>query len=211
MPIETLLLFIATETALCLSPGPAVLLVVAVALSRGVKTSLAANLGILAANGIYFLLSAMGLAALLLASHDVFFAIKWIGAGYLVFLGLKALFRKSSPFRMTTGSQETSASALRTFGHGFVLQTANPKTILFFAALLPQFIDPAAGQIPLQFVILGIASVTIEFFVLLGYGLIAGQARRFADRQWFQTWNNRVAGGLLIGAGVGLAAIRRGA
>lgn len=210
MTFETWLLFTITETVLCLTPGPAVLLVVSIGISRGLFPSVSANLGILVANALYFLLSALGLAAVLLASYEVFFLIKWIGAGYLLYLGICA-FRSKTPALAGGGTEDGHARpAIRTFTHGFVLQAANPKSLLFFGALLPQFVDP--GQpMGTQIAILGVTSVVIEFSVLVFYGALAGRARRFATRPRFVVWINRVAGSLLIAAAAGMATIRRGA
>src|SRR5262245_703254 len=99
MSLEAWLLFVATETVLCLSPGPAVLLVLSVSLTRGWRPGLQASAGILIANLFYFVLSATSLGAILLASWELFFLIKWLGAGYLIWLGLKTFFTRSDDAR----------------------------------------------------------------------------------------------------------------
>jgi homoserine/homoserine lactone efflux protein len=207
MTFSTWALFAITEGALCFVPGPAVLLVVAQGLAQGGRASIWANLGILTGNTIYFALSAAGLGAVLLASYDVFFAIKWIGAAYLVWLGVTAFFGKSST--LSVSAVREWPSPLRMLMNGVVLQLANPKAILFFTALLPQFIDPAEPLL-LQFFILAVTSVVLEFFVLLGYGMLAGRAAVAAQRPELTRWINRVSGSLLVAAGVGMAALRRG-
>jgi threonine/homoserine/homoserine lactone efflux protein len=205
MTLETWLLFAVTETVLCFTPGPAVLLVLSHGLTRGTGASVSANLGILGGNACYFALSATGLGALLLASYEVFSAIRWLGAAYLVWLGISAFRGRAA---VVTVEGATPATRMRTFVNGFVLQVANPKALVFFTALLPQFIDPR-GSVLGQVAILGVTSVVIEFFVLLAYGAAAGRLTAVASRPRFQTIANRVAGTLLVAAGVGLARVQR--
>lgn len=200
-------MFATTEAVLCLTPGPAVLFVLSSALRAGSRTSIASNLGILAANAVYFVLSATGVGAVLLASYDLFFAVKWIGAAYLIFIGLRALLGKAEVLAIPEGAP-AAGSPWRLFRDGFVLQASNPKAIVFFSALFPQFVDPRSAVVP-QVAILGATSVFIEFFVLLGYGIAAGRAAIFARHPRYANWTNRVAGTLLIGAGAGLATLRR--
>jgi threonine/homoserine/homoserine lactone efflux protein len=203
--LETWALFAVTETALCFTPGPAVLLVLSQGLTRGTGPSVYANLGILAGNACYFALSATGLGAVLVASYELFSAIRWVGAAYLVWLGVTAFFGTSAV--LAVGSAAPT-SPTRTFVNGVVLQVANPKALVFFVALLPQFIDPR-GSVLAQVAILGVTSVVIEFFVLLAYGALAGRLTSVAARPRFQTLANRVAGTMLVAAGVSVALQRR--
>jgi homoserine/homoserine lactone efflux protein len=200
-------LFAVTETILCLTPGPAVLMVVAQGLSRGRIAALWSSLGILAGNAFYFLISATGLGAILIASYDLFFLIKWIGAGYLVWLGLVTIFARSSAVS-SARSNALPVSSARMMLNGFILQASNPKALIFFAALLPQFIDPRAS-VAIQVAILAATSITIEFFVLLAYGATAGRLTHLATRPRFARATNTAAGAMLIAAGAGVAAIRR--
>lgn len=201
-------LFLVTEFVLCLTPGPAVCLVLAKALSLGPRRSIASSLGILAANVTYFVLSATSLGAILVASSRLFFAIKWIGAAYLIYLGLRTLFGEA-PVVAAAPEAASHAGNWRLFGDGFILQASNPKALVFFTALLPQFVNPGA-PVALQIAILGVTSLVVEFFVLLGYGGLAGHASLYARQPQYASWTNRVAGLLLIGAGAGLATLRRG-
>ncbi|MEO8009083.1 MAG: LysE family translocator, partial [Betaproteobacteria bacterium] len=166
-------LFVPMETLLCLTPGPAVLLVLATALRRGTGAGAMSTLGILTANSIYFALSATGLGALLLASYRIFFLVKWAGAAYLIYLGVRALLAKSPEPGDVGTTGPGSRFAGRLFLDGLLLQLSNPKAIVFFAALLPQFIDPK-GDIVLQIVVLWTTGTVIESAVLLCYGLAAG-------------------------------------
>jgi homoserine/homoserine lactone efflux protein len=207
MSWEAWALFAVTETALCFTPGPAVLLVLSQGLARGTGSSIWSNLGILAGNAMYFILSGTGLGAMLLASYELFSVVRWVGAAYLVWLGVTAFVGKSPVFSVAPSSSPP-AHAGRVFVNGFVLQASNPKALIFFTALLPQFIDPR-GSVGTQVAILAVTSVVIEFFVLLGYGGLAGRLTTLAKRPRFATLANRVAGSMLIAAGVGMARLRR--
>jgi homoserine/homoserine lactone efflux protein len=199
-------LFAVTETVLCLTPGPAVLLVIAQGLSRGRIAALWSSLGILAGNAFYFLISATGLGAILIASYDLFFMIKWIGAIYLVWLGIATIFARS--LDVSPRAKAPLVSSRRMILNGFVLQASNPKALIFFAALLPQFIDPHAS-VAIQVAILAATSMTIEFFVLLAYGATAGRLAHLTTRPRFARATNTAAGAMLIAAGAGIATMRR--
>jgi homoserine/homoserine lactone efflux protein len=201
MSLETWIAFCALETALCLSPGPAVIFVVSAALGRGPRSGLAAAFGNLSGKAIYFALSATGIAAIILASGTLFTALKWAGAAYLVWLGigmLRAVPAAPAPIRPAT----VAGPLVR----GFAVQAANPKALAFFLALLPQFIDPHA-PVGLQILILGASSFVIELMVLGCYIGIAVRARRFAGGRW-GTWLLRGTGALLVAAGARLALAR---
>ena len=208
MSLQTWLLFCATETVLCFTPGPAVLLVVSSSLTAGARAGIRASLGILAANGVYFALSATSLGALLLASWNLFFLIKWVGAAYLMWLGLRMLFARANAFEPASDATPAARRSLRPFTHGVMTQGANPKALVFFTALLPQFIHPESA-VPLQVAILAVSSILIELVVLSIYVAVCYQARGLMHRPGFATSVNRAGGALLIGAGAGLATMRR--
>ena len=206
MSIRLLLVFAVTEFLLCLTPGPAVLLVVSQGVRSGFKSGQRGILGILAGNAVYFVLSALGLGALLMSSAVLFQIIKWVGAAYLVFVGLKMLFAKGAA---TAGCLAIEAKpSMRLFSEGLVTQLSNPKAIVFFSALLPQFLSPNGGVLE-QFAILGMVSLGIELCVLLTYGWAAERGSRIIFKGRFSVLTDRIAGGFLIGAGLGLAATRR--
>jgi homoserine/homoserine lactone efflux protein len=208
MSIEAWLLFAVTEAMLCLSPGPAVLLVLSVSLRRGCPPGLRASAGILVANALYFLLSATSLGAILLASWKVFFLIRWVGAVYLIWLGLKMCIARGAGDLQAAAHTVPARTRRGMFFHGVVVQGANPKALVFFTAFLPQFVNPAAPLAP-QIAMLAMTSILIEFGVLAGYAALASRASHFAQHPRFVSVLDRVSGGLLIGAGIGLAALKR--
>jgi threonine/homoserine/homoserine lactone efflux protein len=193
--------FVVSELVLCLTPGPAVLFVVSHAVRHGGPRSIWATLGILSAHSFYFLLSAAGLGAALLASHELFRVLKLCGAIYLIYLGLRLILRPGHTG--ATADATGSRSNWAVVRQGFILQTANPKAVMFFVALLPQFLDPARN-IPLQIGILAITSMGVEFLVLAGYGFGAGTLSIWARAPRVARATDRVAGTVLVAAGVGL-------
>ena len=207
MSLRLLLVFAITEFLLCLTPGPAVLLVVSQSVRSGFESSLKGTAGILAGNAVYFALSALGLGALLMSSATLFQIIKWVGVAYLIFIGLKMLLAKSS---LADSNQRPSVpkGSMRLFSEGLVTQLSNPKAIVFFSALLPQFLSTDSGVLK-QFIVLGIVSLAIEFSVLLSYGWAAERGSRLILKGRFSLLTDRMAGGFLVCAGLGLAATRR--
>ena len=216
MTVQTWLLFCATETLLSLTPGPAVLLVVGQALGRGGRAGLAAACGILSANAMYFALSATGLGAILLASSQLFTAIKWLGAIYLIVIGVRMVIRpealiEEAPVGQSSSSthqRKSSAPPAGSFWRGFLTQAANPKALVFFTALLPQFIQPSAG-VPMQILILGVSSIVLEFGVLGLYVAASTRARRWTKAPGLSAALQRSAGALLVVAGARLAITER--
>lgn len=195
---DTFWLYVLAEAALSLSPGPAVMLVIAYGLAQGARRAMVAGLGILAANALYFALSATALGAVLVASKTFFITVKWVGAAYLVYLGLAALFGKPSALTVSTAAaRATTRRAV--FLSAVALQLANPKTLIFFVAILPQFVDPAR-PIGAQMLWLAAGSIVPEFFILAGYAFLASRARQVATDPRYARWTDRVAGVLVLGA-----------
>ena len=155
MDLNTLALFALTEFLLSLTPGPAVLLVIGLSMRQGFRIGFMATLGILSTNAVFFTLSALGIGALIVASATLFTIIKWVGAAYLVYLGVgmvmplaKRLWQRRSfgggldLSEAKAAAPKTPQTAAKSFWQGFALQASNPKNILFFVAILPQFISP---------------------------------------------------------------------
>lgn len=210
MSLKLLALFALTELLLSLTPGPAVLLVVSQGIRQGLRSSISSALGILTGNAVYFVLSAVGLGALLIASASLFEVIRWLGIAYLIFTGLKILL---STFRRANVDSEVRIdenvqSPKRAFAQGLLTQLLNPKAIVFFTALLPQFVSPEAN-LAMQFGVLAITSIVVEFFVLLLYGYFADKSRSLISKGRFASWSDRIAGTCLIGVGVSLGLASR--
>jgi homoserine/homoserine lactone efflux protein len=206
MTFETWLLFLVMETALSLSPGPAVFYVV----SQGIRAfprAVPATLGILSANACYFALSATSLGALIAASARFFTIAKWAGAAYLIYLGIKSLRSAAASHSIaltgTAAPAEREAPDRRQIYLGaLTLQLSNPKALLFFLALLPQFIDTQRAVAP-QMLILAATSMLPEFCILLAYGWLAHGAAhasaRFGVTRSMNQWLAWVEGVGLLG------------
>jgi homoserine/homoserine lactone efflux protein len=204
MTLRVWILFLMMETMACLSPGPAVLLVMSQGLSRGALASLWSSCGILAANALYFALSATGIAAVLLGSKSLFNVITWVGAAYTIWLGVRTFANAGAP---VSASADASVSSARMFTNGFVLQISKPSLLLFFVAVLPQFILPGRG-VAGQVLILAVTSISIEFVILSLYGTFAAQLGKLAVGARFVALANRASGLMLIVAAVALARSR---
>ena len=207
MTLKLLLIFAVTEFLLSMTPGPAVLLVVSQGMKFGFASSIRGTLGILTGNAIYFALSAAGLGALLIASATLFEVIRWVGVAYLVYVGVRMLISKTDSQTIVDKSTSPRRS-LKLFSQGLITQLSNPKAIVFFTALLPQFISPG-NQVFQQFLLLGVTSIAVEFPVLLVYGLIAERGVSMIPKGRLSAVPDRVAGAFLIGAGIGLASMRK--
>jgi homoserine/homoserine lactone efflux protein len=208
MTFETWLLFLLMETALSLSPGPAVFYVV----SQGIRAfprAVPATLGILSANACYFALSATSLGALIAASARFFTIAKWAGAAYLIYLGIKSLRSAAASHSIaltgttTPGDGDTRGNHRRQVYLGaLTLQLSNPKALLFFLALLPQFIDTQRAVAP-QMLILAATSMLPECCILLAYGWLAHGAAhasaRFGVTRSMNRWLAWVEGVGLLG------------
>jgi threonine/homoserine/homoserine lactone efflux protein len=160
--------------------------------------------GILTGNFIYFLISAFGIASVLLASHAAFSVVKWCGAAYLAYLGIRALCARAAELRDPAASLAKSPSRVRGWLSGTVTQLSNPKALVFFIAILPQFIDPR-GDVTFQVAVLGIASLAIELGVLSIYVWCADRVRQRGVSPVAQLWAERVGGAIMLGVAASVA------
>ena len=188
--------FAVTEFGLSLVPGPAVLLVCTQALRSGFPAGARTALGIIAGNIVYFALAAAGLGALLVASNTLFEVIKIAGAAYLVWLGLRMLFQ-----RRRATNEDAPTQQPRSFTQGLLTQLGNPKALVFFTALLPQFISSADPLVP-QFALLAATSISLELPILLVYSYLAATGRDRLRRG--KDLTERASGAILVGLGVRL-------
>jgi homoserine/homoserine lactone efflux protein len=201
----TLVAFGLLELALCAVPGPAVLITVATTLRRGRSHGLAALAGVVAGNTLYFVLSGAGVVALLLASYRAFAIVKLAGASYLAYLGLRGLLARDAPRSAVDVEVEPSAGDRGgSFVRGAVVQLANPKAIVFFVAVVPQFVDPR-GNVPERIAFLALISVAAESFVLTAYVALADRVRRSERAARTLVWIERVGGGILLAIAAGFA------
>ncbi|MCB1311521.1 MAG: LysE family translocator [Sedimentitalea sp.] len=207
MSLDLWLTFVAASTALLLIPGPTVLLVLSYALSKGRSVALASAAGVALGDLVAMSLSLAGLGALVLASATLFAALKWIGAAYLVWLGVKLLrSAPSSGLRAVAARREVTPRGV--FAHAAAVTALNPKSIAFFIAFVPQFLRPEAPLLG-QFAILIATFVSLAALNALAYALLADRLRRTIGRPRVITGLTRTGGLALIGMGVATAILRR--
>lgn len=207
MSIETYLIFLMTTVVVVFSPGPAALTVATQGASQGFKQSLLGVSGVASANVVYFVLSATGIASLLIASNVVFTVIKWVGVLYLIYLGLTAIFSRSGGLNITP-DQTKHDSSKRLFSQGFIVELANPKALLYFSALLPQFIHVDKPIIP-QILIMGASCLLVDFVAYSTYGYLGHRIAQGSVTPVLVNTINRMAGGFLIFAGLRMTLVER--
>lgn len=203
-----LLLFIAAGWLLNLTPGPDVLCIVRHALRGGARSGILAGLGITAGCFVHVAAAAVGVGALLAASATAFNVLKWVGAAYLAYTGLRLLFARAgaSPLAQAQATPlGAPAAPRRVFLDGFWTNVLNPKVALFFLAFVPQFIAPGTAHAAWVFVALGVLFNLNAIPVNVGWALAAAWMARRARVQRGLAWLDRVAGVLFIGFGLRLA------
>jgi threonine/homoserine/homoserine lactone efflux protein len=212
MPLDQLLLFIAAGLLLNLTPGPDVLYVVTHALRSGARAGIEAALGITAGCFVHIVAAALGVSALMAASATAFMVLKWAGALYLVYVGLRLLLsaKQSAAFLVAADARSTGAttanSAVNVFAKGFATNALNPKVALFFLAFLPQFIAPMAANKPLAFFLLGLLFTFNGMWVNIGWAVAAAWVAHKAQIiQRTMLWLDRIAGTVFIAFGLKLA------
>ena len=223
MSYETVAIFALTELLLSITPGPAVLLIVGLSMRQGFGTGFMASIGIVSTNIVFFTLSALGVGALIITSVTVFTILKWIGAAYLVYLGIGMISPLAKRLVQRGGTQsdktipnlhaqkstaaDISISKRMAFWKGFSLQASNPKNLAFFVAILPQFIN-TEGNLAIQMIALGAISVLLELPILVFYALASAYSARIM-RKRVVDWIEATGGFILVCLGGALATSAR--
>ena len=204
-----LLMFIAAGWLLNLTPGPDVLYIVSSALKSGVRAGIVAALGIVSGCFVHVFAAALGVGALLATSATAFTVLKWIGAAYLMWMGVKLLFAQgggSSIVPAETANASAPTDLRRIYLRGFLTNVLNPKVALFFLAFVPQFIAPGTPDKVTAFLLLGLLFNLNSLPINFGYAWLAGWASRRLDAvQRAMHWMDRAAGVMFIGFGLRLA------
>lgn len=210
MTIETFLTFSAVAGIAIVSPGPATLLAVRNGSAFGLRAAFWSSLGNV--SGLFCVSAAtlLGLGVLLKSSALLFAVIKTLGAFYLFYLGLRQLFARTSTTHagFDAATRARPPAPLRLYREAFLVATTNPKAILFFTALFPQFIDSQAPLLA-QFLILTGIFMALSFASLLSYALVARRARHLFVQPLFARWGKRLVGTVFIGFGAALLTLRR--
>lgn len=205
MSLDLYLAYVLASTLLVILPGPTVMLVVANALSRGRPAAMRSVIGVGLGDVTAMVVSFAGLGAVLAASATLFTALKFVGAAYLIWLGIGLLRARPDPAILTSVVPSSGGQLIR---QAWIVTALNPKGIVFFIAFVPQFMNPASPALP-QFLILGSTFLALAVLNAVAYAWVAGSVRRRITQVSTLRWINRVGGSVMIGAGLLTAAMRR--
>jgi homoserine/homoserine lactone efflux protein len=206
MTLELWFAYVVLCFLFAVTPGPAVLLTGSQAIARGFGAGFAVVLGTQLGNLIYFIVSAAGLGAILMASETAFMVVKYAGAAYLIFLGLRTVLLAR---RALEPAEEQKVPAWRhPFTLGLLNQLANPKSVLFWGALFPQFVDFEADNLWVQFAILAATGIAADILVLSTYAVAATRGRSLLATGMRAVWRERISGGALVIVGGALSLVK---
>ena len=202
--LDDFLLFAFASLVLNITPGNDMLYVATRSASQGVKAGIVSALGIAGGCIVHLLAAVIGLSAIIANSAVAFSIIKYMGAAYLVYLGIKSLLSKQNKFNLNDKIEKKPLSKL--FWQGVFTNVLNPKVALFFLAFLPQFIHPEKGNAALQILLLGLwfnfSGTIVNIIVAMLFGKLGNW---LADKQTFIKWQNKITGLLLVGLGIKVA------
>jgi threonine/homoserine/homoserine lactone efflux protein len=206
--LTQLALFFAAALVLAITPGPGIFYVAARTLAGGRAEGIASSLGTGLGGMVHVLAGSLGVSAIVLASAELFTALKLLGAAYLVWIGWRTLqaARRDALAALAGGTVAPPVGARRAFREGVLVEALNPKTAAFFLAFVPQFVDPAAGNVALQFAILGLVSVALNTLADVVVAFAAGGIRAGATAR--PTLIRRLregSGAAMVALGIGLA------
>ncbi|MFP2995361.1 LysE family translocator [Spongiivirga sp. MCCC 1A20706] len=206
MDLNLLISFIGTVLILVWTPGPSVLLATANSLKYGAKKTTGTILGDLSANLIQIILASVGLATIITSSSELFQIIKWLGVGYLIFIGIKKII--VTPKTELKENNLKNRSFFNLYAEGFLMSAANPKAVVFFAALFPLFLNKDLPFVP-QVVVLGIIFLILDGTSLLTYTYFATKLKGYLENKKKVHLQNKIIGSLLILSGLMLSLVRR--
>ncbi len=199
----TLIAYILIVLGFVFIPGPATLLTVARATSSGARVGIATGAGVAVGDVIHTIMAIVGISAIIATSAVLFSLIKYLGAAYLVYLGIRALMDNTAAM---PGSGALPISAAKAFRQAVLAELLNPKTALFFLAFLPQFVNPQNGAVLLQLTVLGIVFMLLGLLSTVVFALGAGGLGAFLRRNpKVLKWQGKVVGGIFCALGLRLA------
>jgi len=204
MDIDLYFIFLVTTVMLILVPGPAAITVASAGAAHGSRKGLLAVLGVASADVIFFALSATGIASLILASNMMFSVIKWFGVAYLLYLGVVAFFTKAGAIRIIGKYKYEKPGKL--FSQGLVVQLANPKALMYFSALLPQFVNPN-DPIIFQMLLMGMSCLLADLIVYSGFNQMGDRLAKQKLKAWVVNMLNKTAGIALISTSIKMASL----
>lgn len=208
MGLEIFITYILATTLILIIPGPTIILVISQAVTHGRKSVVPLAAGVVLGDFTAMTLSLLGLGALMSASAAIFTIFKWIGAVYLLYLGINLWRANPNDTALNPDITDTPQPSL--FKSAFIVTALNPKSIAFFVAFLPQFISPNSPALGQTF-ILGGSFLILAFINALLYAVFAGQLREMIKRTNVRKWFNRCGGSALVGAGLITAGMQRSA
>ncbi|MBI3717784.1 MAG: LysE family translocator [Sphingobacteriales bacterium] len=202
--LNDFLLFAFASLMLNITPGNDMLYVATRSTSQGIKAGIVSSLGIMAGCLVHLLAAVVGLSAIIANSAIAFSVIKYLGAAYLFYLGIKSILSKQNLFRVNEKMEKKSLPKI--FQQGVITNVLNPKVALFFLAFLPQFIHPEKGNTAVQILLLGswfnFSGTAVNIVVAVLFGKLGNW---LSDKQWFVKWQNKITGFLLIVLGLKVA------
>lgn len=208
MDLAVWLTYLLATVILSITPGPGVFSSISSGLHHGFRLGLWNAVGMQAASLVCVAVVALGLGALLIASETLFTVVKWLGVAYLIYLGFVTWRAKPQAFVDAEDGKVHTAGAI--FARGFLVNITNPKGIIFFAAIFPQFVDVHRPQLA-QYAILGATTFVTDLVVMMGYTALAARVLRLMREPAHLRWVNRSLGGAFVAAGIALAGFRRAA